>query len=350
MQPPILTSSDCEGAGEVFAVSANVAQAPRTADSVLNLQKDSFFRQAQYLTVSSQLHLEAYMHEYPKVWSLSPTFRAEKSDTPRHVSEFWMLEVEVRTQSLDEIMDMVEDMIRHTVKSLRQTKVYEELTNTSRDAEDRREGKTKVSDMIAQRWHGLMKAYWPRITYSEVMRLLTKVEREEDYQFHFKPRWEDGIQLEHEKIIADRIGQGGPVFVTDYPEHLKPFYMLPSNDNASNNADDPRTVACFDLIMPEICEVVGGSLREHRLDQLLQSMDRKGQRQELDRTEHEADTLGKGSQASQDLDWYTDLRRYGSVPHGGFGLGLDRLLGYLAGVHNVRDVIPWPRYHGRCYG
>ena len=350
MQPPILTSSDCEGAGEVFVVSANATPASQTEVPAINPQKEGFFHQTQYLTVSSQLHLEAYMHEYPKVWSLSPTFRAEKSDTPRHVSEFWMLELEIRTQNLDAIMDTVEEIIRHIVKSLRRTKIYEELSITCGDAEGKEGCQKNIADLIARRWQGLIKSYWPRITYSEAMQLLVKAETEEAYQFYSKPNWENGIQLEHEKFIADRIGQDGPVFVTDYPEHLKPFYMLPSNDNASNSTQDLRTVACFDLIMPEICEVVGGSLREHRLEHLSRSMTRKGQRRQKKMTEPGTDEIENGSQPLQELDWYADLRRFGSVPHGGFGLGFDRLLGYLAGVHNVKDVIPWPRYHGHCHG
>ena len=351
MQPPVLTTSDCEGAGEVFTVSTNTGPLPEGPRSTRHPRQEDHFRDPHYLTVSSQLHLEAYMHEYPKVWTLSPTFRAEKSDTPRHVSEFWMLELEMRTQSLDEVMDAVEDLMRHAAQVVRSTSIYEELCATDRHADEHPpDTDGDHSGMIARRWQGLMKPSWPRIPYSDAIRLLTTMATSEPDRFRFAPSWEAGIQLEHEKAIVDHVGGGGPVFVTDYPQHLKPFYMLPSTDDHSTRAPDSRTVACFDLLVPGIGEVAGGSLREHRLDPLLRSMDRTGAPSGSRIDEGDVDEDLDGSGRRRDLDWYTDLRRYGSVPHGGFGLGFDRFLGYLAGVHNIKDVIPWPRSYGRCYG
>ena len=351
VQPPILTSSDCEGAGEVFVVSPHTTASTGLKPSDANVQRAEFFSEATYLTVSSQLHLEAYMHELSKVWTMSPTFRAEKSDTPRHVSEFWMLEVELRTQSLSEVMDTVENILRHLVKSLRRTMLFDELCVTSRgDREDGPGEEAKTSEMLARRWQGLMKPYWPRIAYTEAMQLLTRADSEEEHHFTFKPTWDKGIQLEHERFIVDLVGHGGPVFITNYPRHLKPFYMLPTNDDRSSHTNDPRTVACFDLILPEICEVVGGSLREHRLDVLQERIHRQDQHEAMTGRGPDDIESNSHSRAPQQLDWYMDLRRYGSVPHGGFGLGFDRLLAYLAGVQSVKEIIPWPRYYGHCSG
>ena len=282
VQPPILTTSDCEGAGQVFRVSSNAARKIGSEVSGLIPSGDDFFRDAEYLTVSSQLHLEAYMHEFPKVWTLSPTFRAERSDTPRHVSEFWMLELELRTESLDPVMNAVEDLIRTTVKSLRQSDLYNQLCTIDRSADRVDQGNENgKANIIAQRWQGLMKSYWPRITYYQAIQLLTEAHQTPGHQFDHRPSWENGLRLEHERFIAHHIGQGSPVFVTDYPQRLKPFYMLPNTDERSTDTQN-STVACFDLVLPEMCEVAGGSLREHRLEQLLQAMGQKGQ---VDRNE-----------------------------------------------------------------
>ena len=350
VQPPILTSSDCEGAGQVFRVSSNAARNIGSELSGRIPDGEDFFRDAEYLTVSSQLHLEAYTHEFPKVWTLSPTFRAERSDTPRHVSEFWMLELELRTQSLDTIMDTIEDLIRATVKSLRQSDLYSQLRTIDRSADRVDQGKENgKANIIAQRWQGLMKSYWPRITYYQAIQLLTEAHQEQGHQFDHQPSWENGLRLEHERFVAHHIGRGSPVFITDYPQRLKPFYMLPNTDGRSPHTRD-STVACFDLVLPEMCEVAGGSLREHRLEQLLQAMDQKGQVDSNDRGDEGSQNLEHRAALTSKLDWYVDLRRYGSVPHGGFGLGFDRLLSYLCGVDDVKDVIPWPRSYGQCYG
>ncbi|KAL8716964.1 MAG: hypothetical protein Q9225_005749 [Loekoesia sp. 1 TL-2023] len=349
LQPPVITSSDCEGAGEAFSVGSKAsAPAKALSDGRLATEEEAFFRRPKYLTVSSQLHLEAYMPEHPKVWSFTPTFRAEKSDTPRHVSEFWMLEAEIRTQSLQEIMDLVEDMIKCLVKGLRKSSFMEELMFARRLWEKSEPEEFNTDrELFPSRWDELEKGSWPRITYSEAMQLLQDSVRLRESTFAHEPEWAVGLQLEHERYIVAKVGQGTPVFVTDYPSGIKPFYMLPSAATTNQEATTARTAACFDLLLPEVCEVVGGSLREHRLQQLSTSM---GDFDSDPTTGLEAagTTSGKASTSGNNLNWYVDLRRFGSVPHGGFGLGFDRLLCYLTGIRNIKDVVPWPRYYGRC--
>ena len=350
--PPIITSSDCEGAGEVFTVSAG--ESSRETDDPNRPPQEkatAFFREPKFLTVSSQLHLEAFVHEHPKVWTLSPTFRAEKSDTPRHLSEFWMLEAEMRTESLEDIMTSVEGLIRSLVISLSSTILLDQLTSQRprNDFEDT-DTPTMTSDDIRNRWRGLQKHPWPRISYTEAIQLLTESANAREVNFRHKPAWGEGLQPEHERFIAMKAGSNGPVFVTDYPSSTKPFYMLPTIENSAATHPPLGTVACFDLLLPEIGEIVGGSLREHRLQPLLKCM-QKLEQVTPSSIEHLIDSPRPNVRSSgrpENLDWYIDLRRYGSVPHGGFGLGFDRLLGYLTGVRSIRDIVPWPRYYGRC--
>lgn len=349
VQPPIITSSDCEGAGEVFTLAAKSAQATPIPDSTSSqATPESFFRTPRYLTVSSQLHLETFIPEHQGVWSLSPTFRAEKSDTPRHLSEFSMLEVEMRTARLDDIMDLAEDLIRYLVSRLQQSKVGCELLKHKEmgGSGGSREKNATIED-LGHRWECILGQSWPRITYDRALQRLHTAASNGQAAFKIKPSWDRGLQLEHEKFIVEEFGEGVPVFITDYPTTLKPFYMLPSGHAAEGSPGGASTVACFDLLMPEVCEVVGGSLREHRLAQLVQAMKQYGLSRPRDESPHSQDSvLSKEDFGS--LEWYVDLRRYGSAPHGGFGLGFDRLLGYLAGVSSIRDVVPFPRYYGTC--
>ncbi|KAL8668060.1 MAG: hypothetical protein Q9202_000038 [Teloschistes flavicans] len=352
LQPPIITSSDCEGAGEVFTVTAEAATpAPLSNGEQAAILEDGFFKKPTFLTVSSQLHLEAYMHEHAKVWTLSPTFRAEKSDTPRHASEFQMLEVEIRTQSLAEIMDLVEDMIKSLVQGLRKESFLEQLVRAKTTWEQPgTRGLETDSQSLSTRWDALEKTPWPRITYKTAMRILQDSVDSGESDFAHQPDKDASLHLEHEKYIATKVGLGQPVFVTDYPRAVKPFYMLPSAAE-DGQIDMPETAACFDLLLPEVCEIVGGSLREHRLQHLEAAMSRR--RLDL-RSVH--DDSGTGNDTitrplgvlGGNLEWYVDLRRFGSVPHGGFGFGFDRLLCYLSGTRNIKDVIPWPRNYGRC--
>jgi asparaginyl-tRNA synthetase len=318
--PPIITSSDCEGAGEVFSVETTEETPTPNGD-------ESFFRSPKYLTVSSQLHLEALAQSVGKVWTLSPTFRAEKSDTARHLSEFYMLEAEVTfVEEMDSVMGLVEDMLRHLTSGLYKSRVSQELLHGKRSGDE--EGDTaRRSGELDQRWQGMMHKSWPRITYTDAIKLLQKAPE----GFQHSPKWGIGLQAEHERFIASNVGAGSPVFVTNYPKNIKPFYMLPS----AIPTQQGETVECFDLLVPEICEIAGGSMREHRLEPLLEKMRANGM-------------VGPGPEDLGGLKWYIDLRRWGSMPHGGFGLGFDRLLGYLSGVQNIREIVTFPRWYGRC--
>lgn len=331
--PPIITSSDCEGAGEVFAVTP----ASDVADPAeLSGTKESFFRARKYLTVSTQLHLEALAQAVGDVWTLSPVFRAERSDTSRHLSEFYMLEAEMSfVNDLGPVMDLAEDMLRSLSTSLFETATVRDLLTRSRHSGS----DLAPADQVQRRWEGLMQRDWPRITYSDAIALL---QQKADIFTH-KPTWGAALQSEHEKFLADHVGGGEkPVFVTDYPRDIKAFYMRESQTTSSGAESVPgATVECFDLLVPEFCEIAGGSMREHRLRPLLEEMNRRG----LLKSGAGSD-LEKAEAGS--LDWYVDLRRWGSPPHGGFGVGFDRLLGYLSGVQTVRDMVSFPRWFGRC--
>ena len=341
--PPIITSSDCEGAGEVFTVAPASETTPRPpTEDQKQPREDLFFQTPKYLTVSSQLHLEALAQSVGNVWTLSPTFRAERSDTPRHLSEFYMLEAEMTfTEQVSDVMDVVESMLRHIATDLKSSRVGQELLE-ARAQEAGPAASATARSALAQRWQGLIDGPWPRITFHDAIQHLQDAVAQGRVQFAFPPDHTQGLQTEHEKFLANTVGQGGPLFVTDYPRSIKPFYMAPSAD-ANIETQAAPSVACFDLLVPEICELVGGSLREHRLPELLKAMDDHGL--------HNAASPGSDDQAEAPLgtlDWYLDLRRYGSVPHGGFGLGFDRLLCYLSGVGNIRDIVSFPRWYKRC--
>jgi asparaginyl-tRNA synthetase len=365
VQPPLITSSDCEGAGETFTLSPQSSSplpvSPKGSDEeVENLH---FFRNPKYLTVSSQLHLEAYAAELGNVWTLSPTFRAEKSKTPRHLSEFYMLEAEVNfTTELPALLDLVEYLIRDLARRLYDTPVAQEVLSAKRTGESGLDSSDDIQGVLHRRWEVLLAETitWPRITYTQAIEILQDAQANHGATFIFPPSWSEGLQTEHEKYIVDTIFKGVPVFVTNYPQKVKPFYMAPSV-----GADtDQATVACFDLLFPEICEVVGGSLREHRLPQLISKMREYGLiKQDSTQSSHAQNDKDDDEQILHlsknypylqpgeslgHLQWYADLRRWGSAPHGGFGLGFDRLLGYLAGVGSLRDVVPFPRYFGRA--
>ncbi|KAJ4291199.1 asparaginyl-tRNA synthetase [Kalmusia sp. IMI 367209] len=337
--PPIITSSDCEGAGEVFTIAPVPSSNPaEEASKQPTRHQELFFGSSKYLTVSSQLHLEALAQSVGKVWTLSPTFRAEKSDTARHLSEFYMLEAEIAfAENLPDVMNVVEGLLRAVATELQSSHVGKELLD-ARGRDDGEDGNAVSSTVLAQRWQGLIAGPWPRITYHDALKHLRSAAASGKAQFEFAPGHEDGLQTEHERFLAESLGGGGPIFVTDYPRDMKPFYMAPSSEAQAASHKAP-TVACFDLLVPDICELVGGSMREHRLPELLQSMEDHGLRSASSRDAEASD----GS-----LEWYLDLRRYGSVPHGGFGLGFDRLLCYLSGVANIRDVVSFPRWHKRC--
>ncbi|AEO68042.1 uncharacterized protein THITE_2117346 [Thermothielavioides terrestris NRRL 8126] len=327
--PPIITSSDCEGAGEVFTIMpANDAPTPTDQDG-----QDSFFRSRKYLTVSAQLHLEALAQAVGNVWALSPVFRAEKSDTSRHLSEFYMLEAEMSfVDDLGPVMDLAEDMLRSLSTNLIESATVQDLFYRSPHSGSH----LAPADEVRRRWEGLMRQDWPRITYTDAVALL----RQKADLFTHKPTWGAGLQSEHEKYLAEYVGGGEkPVFVTHYPRDIKAFYMRETQTAGSDGAG--AVVDCFDLLVPEFCEIAGGSMREHRVEPLLSAMKRQGILKPP--SEGAADEQTGGT-----LDWYVDLRRWGCPPHGGFGIGFDRLLSYLAGVQTIRDIVSFPRWYGRC--
>ncbi|OHE92210.1 asparaginyl-tRNA synthetase [Colletotrichum orchidophilum] len=345
--PPIITSSDCEGAGEVFNVHTGSAETPAISTTGKDKAANLFFRSPKYLTVSTQLHLEALAQSLGHVWTLSPTFRAERSDTSRHMSEFYMLEAEMSfVDELDEVMNLVEDMLRSLATGLYQTRTAQELRQRQTPGENRTAEDDLVPiDEVERRWLGMMQnpaSRWPRITYADAIKLL----KAEEDQFELKPTWESGLHSEHEKFLAKTLGATSdstaysPVFVTHYPREIKAFYMRISDAATAGPHLPSDTVDCFDLLVPDLCEIAGGSMREHRLTDLLATMTARGMGSQAIR--------GQAENSGSDLDWYVDLRRWGSNPHGGFGLGFDRLLSYLVGVPNVRDVVAFPRWFGRC--
>ncbi|KAI1088880.1 asparaginyl-tRNA synthetase [Rostrohypoxylon terebratum] len=329
---PILTSSDCEGAGEVFNVSAG-DPSPAPAESKTAVSKP-FFRRPVYTTVSAQLHLEALAQALGNVWTLSPTFRAEKSDTPRHLSEFYMLEAEMSfTDDLGSVMDFAEGMLKHIATDLSSSRVKEELLARINDgASD-----LATAEQVEQRWAGILQPSWPRITYTEAIQTLENA----GAAITRRPTWGEDLSTEHEKYIATEVGKGSPVFVTNYPRDIKAFYMKGDCVESPHGA----TVECFDLLVPDLCEIAGGSMREHRLDNLLESMRTHGIAPTSSENAIESDSP---QSAENNLSWYVDLRRWGCPPHGGFGVGFDRLICYLSGIQTIHDTSAFPRWYGRC--
>lgn len=337
--PPIVTSSDCEGAGEVFTLTAGKPK-PAEGDKPGG-RPDPFFRSSKYLTVSGQLHLEALAQSLGDVWTLSPTFRAEKSDTSRHMAEFYMLEAEMTfVEDMGAVMDLAEDMIRHLVASLAQTShAAQDILAAAKRVTDDSESLIGPAEQLQARWDGLgpSSPRWPRISYTEAISLLQAAPG----PFEHTPAWGAPLHAEHERWLAAAVseaatpGRRTPVFVTHYPRDIKAFYML-----ESGAGPDPAgpTVDCFDLLVPDVCEIAGGSMREHRLELLLEAMRRNGM----------PTPSAKPGRSTGNLDWYVDLRRWGSPPHGGFGIGFDRLLVYLVGAQSVKDVVAFPRWWGRC--
>ena len=261
-----------------------------------------------------------------------------------------MLEAEIRTKRLDDVMDLVENMIRSLVTDLKNSKIGMELLSAKRTGESRVHGGLDAgAETLRRRWQALISKPWPRVTFQEALQRLQDAVESKQVVFQYAPTQSAGLQLEHEKFLAAELG---PVFVTDYPSEVKPFYMLPSGKDGPFESSGHSTVACFDLLLPEVCEVVGGSLREHRAQPLIQSMRQhslhKGSQSSVEASEKDEGSSPPVDDLLGNLEWYVDLRRYGSVPHGGFGLGFDRLLGYFAGVYNIRDMVAWPRYYHRC--
>ena len=300
---PIITASDCEGAGELFKVSTlDFTNLPRRPDGSVDASLDFFGRDA-FLTVSGQLAVESHCLSMGKVYTFGPTFRAENSHTSRHLAEFWMVEPEIAFADLNDNANLAERLLQHVIS---------EVLNDCE--EDMGFFQQRIDDTVIERLEGIVNSTFERISYSEAIRILES----SDQKFEFPVNWGMDLASEHERYLAEtHIGR--PVVVTDYPKEIKAFYMRLN--------DDDKTVAAMDVLAPGIGEIIGGSQREERLDVLDARMD---------------------AELREDLWWYRDLRRYGTVPHAGFGLGFERLLAYVTGMENVRDVIPFPRTPGHA--
>lgn len=316
VSPPMVTSSDCEGAGEMFVVT------PLNNNS--KEVNEKFFGKDAYLTVSTQLHLEVLALSLNRVWSLSPCFRAEDSNTNRHLSEFWMLEAEMcYIEKVHQLTDFVENMIRLVVQHIQDDTSQYKLGGVE-DLHKSRYSKEEV-DKMTTRWNTILSEKpWPSITYTEAIDLINKIKNKG--RLKGRVAWGDSILTEHEKWLAGSHFQS-PVFITDYPADQKPFYMPPSD--ASVFDPERPTVACFDLVVPDIGELIGGSVREHRYEPLVAEIEKRGM-------------------VAETLDWYLSTRTNGSVPHGGFGMGFERLIAYLAAMENIKDVTAFPRAPQVC--
>jgi len=300
---PIITSSDAEGAGELFRVSTlDLANLPRTPEGKVDFGQDFFGREA-FLTVSGQLNVEAYCLALSKVYTFGPTFRAENSNTSRHLAEFWMVEPEIAFAGLTENAALAEDLIKSVFRAL-----LEEC------AEDMAFFEQRIEKGLLAKLEGIVTAEFARMDYGEAIAVLERAKQ----TFEFPVRWGADLQSEHERYLTEQHARR-PVIVTNYPKGIKAFYMRLN--------DDGRTVAAMDVLAPGIGEIVGGSQREERLEMLDARM---------------AELRVDASHYS----WYRDLRRYGTVPHAGFGLGFERTLAYATGLSNVRDAIPYPRTSG----
>lgn len=302
---PIITSSDCEGAGELFRVSTlDLVNLPKTDSGQIDFSKD-FFGRETFLTVSGQLNLECYCLAMSKVYTFGPTFRAENSNTSRHLAEFWMIEPEIAFTHLPDLIALSQEMLKFLFKT-----VLEER------ADDMAFFNQFIEPGCIARLEHIITSDFEIMSYTDAIEKLQKANK----KFEFPVSWGHDLQSEHERYLAEDLCKK-PVVVTDYPAEIKGFYMRLN--------DDGRTVAAMDVLAPGIGEIIGGSEREDRLEVLDARMD--AARLDL-----------------QTYQWYRDLRRYGSVPHGGFGLGFERLISYVTGVNNVRDVIPFPRTPGHA--
>lgn len=300
LHSPIITASDCEGAGEMFqATTLNLDQLPRDEKGKIDFRED-FFGKKAYLTVSGQLNGEAFAMAFRKIYTFGPTFRAEDSNTARHAAEFWMIEPEIAFANLNDNMDLAEEMIKYLINYVRENCPEEmEFFNKFIDKD------------LNKRLDNVVNSNFERLTYTKAIEILMTAKEKFDYPV----KWGIDLQTEHERYLAETVFKK-PVFVIDYPAKIKAFYMRLN--------EDAKTVAAMDLLVPGVGEIIGGSQREERLDILEQRIKDFGLRKE-------------------DYDWYLDLRRYGGVKHAGFGLGFERVIMYITGMANIRDVIPFPR-------
>ena len=302
---PIITGSDCEGAGEMFRVTTmDVENPPKTDDGKVDYSQD-FFGKESHLTVSGQLDVETFAHAFRNVYTFGPTFRAENSNTVTHAAEFWMIEPEICFADLNDDMDLAEDMIKYIISYV--------LENAPEEMEFFNQF---IDNGLFDRLHNVLNSEFGRITYTDAIKELEK----NNENFEYPVQWGTDIQTEHERYLSEKIF-GRPVFVTDYPKEIKAFYMKQNPDG--------KTVAATDLLVPGIGEIIGGSQREDNFEKLNKRLEELGLKKE-------------------DYWWYMDLRRYGSCVHSGFGLGFERMMMYLTGMQNIRDVLPFPRTPKNC--
>lgn len=297
---PIITASDCEGAGEMFRISTlDLLNLPLTEQGQVDFSKDFFGKEA-FLTVSGQLNVETYACALSKVYTFGPTFRAENSNTSRHLAEFWMVEPELAFADLNDIAALAEAMLKYAINAV--------LTER---ADDMAFFQQRVDSNVLERLQQLVSNQFVHMDYSEAVHILQNCGK----TFEYPVQWGMDLQSEHERYLAE-VHVGAPVVLKNYPKDIKAFYMRQN--------DDGKTVAAMDILAPGIGEIIGGSAREERLDKLDQRMREMGL-------------------PFEPYSWYRDLRRYGTVPHAGFGLGFERLVTYVTGISNIRDVIPFPR-------
>ncbi|MCE9678756.1 asparagine--tRNA ligase [Shewanella sp. AS1] len=297
---PLITASDCEGAGEMFRVSTlDMENLPRTEDGKVDFKED-FFGKESFLTVSGQLNAETYASALSKVYTFGPTFRAENSNTSRHLAEFWMVEPEVAFANLDDVAGLAERMLKYCFNAVLQER-----------PDDLAFFAQRVDKTVIERLENFVSSDFAQVDYTDAVEILKNCGK----KFEFDVEWGIDLQSEHERYLAEEHFKA-PVVVKNYPKDIKAFYMRLN--------DDGKTVAAMDVLAPGIGEIIGGAQREERLDVL--------------------DTrLEEMNLSKEDYWWYRDLRRYGTVPHAGFGLGFERLVSYVTGVSNIRDVIPFPR-------
>ena len=302
---PIITGSDCEGAGEMFRVTSfDLEDLPKKEDGTIDNSQD-FFGKTTHLTVSGQLDVETFAHAFRNVYTFGPTFRAENSNTVKHAAEFWMIEPEICFADLKDNMDLAEEMMKYIISYV--------LENAPEEMEFFQQF---IDQNLMERLQNILHSDFGRITYTDAIKELEKV----NDQFEFPVHWGTDLQTEHERDLSEKIF-GKPVFVTDYPKEIKAFYMKENPDG--------KTVAACDLLVPGIGEIIGGSQREDDFEKLSKRLKELGLKEE-------------------DYWWYMDLRRYGSCVHSGFGLGFERMMMYLTGMQNIRDVLPFPRTPNNC--
>jgi len=299
---PIITASDCEGAGELFRVSTlDMANLPRDEKGAVDFGQD-FFGGESFLTVSGQLNVEAYCLALSKVYTFGPTFRAENSNTSRHLAEFWMIEPEIAFADLEDDAALAEDFLKHCIKAMLEQR-----------ADDMDFFQQRIDNEVIKRLEAVVASSFVHMDYSDAIEILQK----SGQSFEFPVEWGIDLASEHERFLSEQHVKG-PVVLKNYPKDIKAFYMRLN--------DDEKTVAAMDVLVPGIGEIIGGSQREERLEVL--------------------DSRFPDKETAEHLWWYRDLRRYGTVPHAGFGLGFERLINYISGMENIRDVIPFPRTPG----